>query len=62
MYILCIGFICILLIVNDVITMLFIDVILHALYIFKMQFDLKCVLPGVNCIVLKCLCHLTCSM
>ena len=34
---------CILLFINDVITMLFIDVIVHALYIFEIQFDFECV-------------------
>ena len=36
MYILCLGFICILLFINEVITVLFIDVIVRALYIFEM--------------------------
>ena len=45
-YILCIGFICILLFINDVITMPFIDVIMRALYIFEMQFDFECVFSG----------------
>ena len=62
MYNLCIGFICILLFINDVNTMLFIAVIVRAVYIFEMQVDLECVFSGVYCIVLKCLCHLTCSM
>ena len=48
--------------INDVITMLYIDVIVHALYIFEMQFDFECVFSGVYCIVLKCLYHLTYSM
>ena len=61
MYVLCIGLICILLFINDVITKLFIDVIVRALYIFKMQFDIECVLSGVYCIILKCLNHLTCN-
>ena len=55
------GFICILLFANDV-TMLFIDVIVRALYIFEMQFDFEYVLSGVYCTVLKCLYHLMCSM
>ena len=64
MYILCIGFICILLFINYAITMLFIDVIVRALYIFEMQFDFECVFSVVYCIVLyhKCLYHLTRNM
>ena len=62
MYILCIGFMCILLFINDVITMLFTDIIVSALHIFEMQFDFECVFSGVYCIALKCLYHLTCSM
>ena len=56
------GFLCILLFINDGITMLFIDVIMRALYISEMQFDFECVLSGVYCIVLKFLYHLKCSM
>ena len=65
MYILCIGFICIFLFINDVITMLFNDVIVRALYISEMQCNLTLnvlLFSGVYCIVLKCLCHLMCSM
>ena len=62
MYILCLDFICILLFINDVTTMLFIDVIVRALYLFETQFDFECVFSGVYCMVLKCLYHLTCSM
>ena len=43
MYILCIDFLCILLFINNIITMLFIDVIVRVLYIIEMQFDFECV-------------------
>ena len=48
MYILCIDFICILLFINDIITMLIIVVIMRALYVFEMQFDFECVFSGVH--------------
>ena len=41
MYILFIGFVSILFFIIDVITMLFIDVIVRVLYIFEKQFDFE---------------------
>ena len=65
MYILYTAFLCILLFINDVITMQFIDVNVRAYYIYlKCNLTLNYVLifSGIYCKVLKCLYHLTCNV